>query len=489
MPLMPHLFSLWRNLAHRARVERDLDEEVRAAFDLLVEEKVQGGMRPEAARRAATLDLGHVEAVKEQVRDIRAGAAADAFFQDVRYGARLLRRNPSFAVTAALSLAIGIGANTTVFTIANALLFRAPAGVREPDRLVDIFRAEEGRTLSRDFSTSYPYYIDVRQRATMLDEVYAYELELQPVNLRSADGTELAFANLVTGNYFTALGVLPAAGRLLGHGDDTDSGANPVVVLSHRFWTRRFGADPSLVGRTVHINRHPFTVVGVAHGDFRGTNVVSADLWVPIAMADVVQPGTSRLASRSASGLGVGGRLKPPRVTILARAAGPHGIAPEIRGLVRSMDPDLPVLTLQPLDAQSGPAHVQLRVAASVAGSVGLIGLLLAAIGIYGVTAYTTARRTREIGIRVAMGAQRADVLAMVLRDGMSLVALGSLAGLILAAAGGRVTASLLHRVPPLDLWTVGGATLLFGLVGLAACYLPALRAMQIDPMEALRYE
>jgi ABC-type antimicrobial peptide transport system permease subunit len=133
--------------------------------------------------------------------------------------------------------------------------------------------------------------------------------------------------------------------------------------------------------------------------------------------------------------------------------------------------------------------QTQLRIAASVSASVGIVSLLLATIGIYGVTAYVASRRTREIGIRLALGAQRADVLGMILRQGMALVAIGSAIGLMLAAAGSRLLTRLLFGVPPLDPVTFGGATLLFVIVGLAACYVPARRATQIDAMEALRYE
>jgi hypothetical protein len=161
--MIPRLFSLWRNLVHRGHSDRELDEEVRAAFDMLVDEKLSRGMRPEDARRAATLELGRVEHVKERVRDVRAGARAETCLQGVRHGARLLRRNPLFALTAALSLAIGIGATTTIFTIANALLFRAPVGIGEPDRLLDISRTEEGTPFPSNITTSYPYYRDVRE--------------------------------------------------------------------------------------------------------------------------------------------------------------------------------------------------------------------------------------------------------------------------------------------------------------------------------------
>jgi putative ABC transport system permease protein len=178
-----------------------------------------------------------------------------------------------------------------------------------------------------------------------------------------------------------------------------------------------------------------------------------------------------------------------PRLTLLARTSNGERLASQIRDLVRSMDPNLPMVTPATLDSQSGPVYLQLRLAASVAGGVGIVGALLAGMGIYGVTAYTTSRRTREVGIRMAMGAQRANVMSMVMRQGMLMVAIGSGMGLILAAAVGRLLASLLFGVPPLDPLTFGGAAVLFAAIGLAACYMPARRATQIDAMEALRYE
>jgi len=177
------------------------------------------------------------------------------------------------------------------------------------------------------------------------------------------------------------------------------------------------------------------------------------------------------------------------QVTVVARASSIQRGAAAMRELVKAMDPNLTLSTPQRLDMPSGPVYMQLRIASAVAGSVGLVGLLLAAIGIYGVTAYTTTRRTREIGIRMAMGAQRADVVRMVLRQGMMLVMIGSAAGLGLAAAGSRLFANLLYGVAPLDPVTFGGAALLFAAIGLAACVVPARRAVRIDAMEAVRYE
>ena len=179
-----------------------------------------------------------------------------------------------------------------------------------------------------------------------------------------------------------------------------------------------------------------------------------------------------------------------PHLTIIARAADRRRVTSDIRALVQAMDPYLPILAARTLEEEiTGPVQTQLRVAASVSGSVGIVSLLLAAIGIYGVTAYVASRRTREIGIRLALGAQRADVLGMILRQGMVLVVIGSASGLLLAAAASRLLTRLLFGVPPLDPITFGGATLLFVIIGLAACYVPARRATRIDAMEALRYE
>jgi ABC-type antimicrobial peptide transport system permease subunit len=157
---------------------------------------------------------------------------------------------------------------------------------------------------------------------------------------------------------------------------------------------------------------------------------------------------------------------------------------------VASTDPNLPVLSARTLEQEiTGPVEVQLRVAASVSASVGVVSLLLATIGIYGITAYVASRRTREIGIRLALGAQRSDVLRMILRQGMTLVSIGVAIGLLLAAAGSQVLKTLLFGVTPLDPLTFVGATSCFAMIGVAACFLPAWRATRVDSVEALRYE
>jgi ABC-type antimicrobial peptide transport system permease subunit len=496
--------SLWQNLTHRKRVERELDDEVRAAFELLVDEHLRSGLAADDARRAAALELGGVESVKEQVRQVKAGALVDSCQQDVRYAVRLLRRNPIFAITASLSLAIGIGATTTIFTVVNGLLLRAPAGVAQPDRLVDLFHTEDGNRLVEPLAP-YTDYLEVRRRTTMLEGVYAYQLDLSPVSLRApgTDGAERIFGGVVTANYFSVLGVSAAAGRLFGVVDSDEPDASPVVVLSHRFWSRRFNADPAIVGQTLLLNGRPFTVVGVARDGFSGTSVVGADLWAPAGMVSAFNTGM-RLDLLMVM---LGARLKP--------GIFPAQAAAEVDAIGRALSRERPRLkeiagrgvetngesSFGLVAASPIPGNLRPLIAGFLALLMGLVsivlmiacanvaGVLLAAIGIYGVTTYAVTRRTREIGIRLALGARRGDVVTMVLREGMFLVGVGSVIGLMLAATATRLLRTLLFGVRPLDLLTFGGAVVLFAAIGLLACYLPTRRAVRIDAMEALRYE
>jgi ABC-type antimicrobial peptide transport system permease subunit len=176
-------------------------------------------------------------------------------------------------------------------------------------------------------------------------------------------------------------------------------------------------------------------------------------------------------------------------LTIVARTTHGQRIPDELRALVTSMNPDLPIVTAQTLEESVSLGLAPQRIAASVTGSLGSVGLLLAGIGIYGVTAYAVARRTREIGIRIALGARRVDVIGMILREGVSLTLIGSGVGLIVAAAISRALAGFLFGIPPIDPLTFTGTTVLFVAIGLAACYVPARRATRVDAMESLRFE
>lgn len=223
------------NLGRSDGVERELAREIAAHLSLLEEQFLKRAMTPEEARRAARLAFGGLEQTKELHRDARSFRWFDDARRDVLHAARILHRNPVFALTAALSLAIGIGANTAVFTVANALLFRDPSGVADADRLVDIGVSRPDGGLN---PASYPTYNDIRERATTLAGTYAHGLFPQAMSLDSpAPGAaaERAFGQFVTANYFAVLGAAPSAGRLFRPGDDEGAGATRVAVLSHSF--------------------------------------------------------------------------------------------------------------------------------------------------------------------------------------------------------------------------------------------------------------
>ena len=498
---MSRLRSFWRNLLRRDRVERGLDDELGATLELLVAERIAAGATPEAARRAARIELGNVSAIKDYVRDERSGAFVDTLLQDGRYGARLLRRNPLFTLTASLSLAIGIGATTTIFTAANGLLLRSSVGVTDPEGLVDIVRLERGDSGVEPIS--YPDYLDLRHRTTTLDAVYGYHLELEPVSLRVAESAERVFASLVTANYFQALGVPPAAGRLFGSGDSEAPGASPVVVLSHRFWMRRFNADAGVVGQIVRVNGHPFMIAGVAREDFRGTSVLAPDLWIPAAMVGIVQPGSEspRLRLRENGWLLLGGRLKPG----VSRAQASAEVAAIGQALAREFPFDprflprgVPSKTFEWSAQSASPIPYGLRgVAASFLGllmALVSIVLVIACANIAGILLTRATVRRREIGIRSAIGAGRLRIIRQLLTETTLLFALGGAAGLALARVLTSLLVALLPASPlpvnlsaPIDsrvvAFTVGLSLIAAVLSGLA----PALHASKSDVVSALK--
>ena len=230
----------------------------------------------------------------------------DVIVQDARYALRLLARSPGFTAVAVLSLAIGIGANTAIFSLANALLVRPLPGLTDASRLVDIGRTQSGQGFD---TTNYPNYLDVRARTTTLSDVYAYRIEPLPMGLGGPDGAERVYGLMVTGNFFNVLGTHAQIGRVFTDGDDK-AGRNGVTVISDRLWRTRFGADPAIVGRVVTITNKPYVVIGVAPRGFQGTTIIQSDLWLPLSNHPT-GPSGNMFTSRAVAWLMMGGRLKP----------------------------------------------------------------------------------------------------------------------------------------------------------------------------------
>ena len=316
MPFLPRLSALWRNLVHGRRVERELDDELRSTLDMLVAAKLRQGMQPDDARRAAAIELGGLAVVKQQVREAKAGAGVESLLQDLRYAARALGRSPVFALTAVLSLGVGIAGNAIVFGLADAYLFRYQPGLADPQRL-----AEVGRVRTRDgavdvddggFDTfSYPNYLDYRARQTVFDGLAAYHVGgLARFGLGTGEDAVPVPGAYVSANYFDVLGVPMARGRAFAADDERLDQARAVVVISHRLWQTQFQGAPDTVGRTVRLNGRPFTIIGVASPAFAGYGLEEQRLWVPIT-AHPDGEDLRRVAQRGRQWLMGIGRLKP----------------------------------------------------------------------------------------------------------------------------------------------------------------------------------
>jgi MacB-like periplasmic core domain len=253
MPLSRRLTSLWRNLFRKDRMDRELTEEIRAHLEMLVDSKIEEGLDPAEARRAALIELGGEDQVKEGVRDIRMGRQLDTLLHDLRFGARMLRKTPGFTIIAILMLALGIGANTAIFSVVNAVLLRS-LPYRDTDRLVLVSYTFMNLAVH---SASLEEFLEWRDRENVFEQIAAYKPDF--VDLSGIGEPERLAAAFVSSNMFATLGVGPELGRDFVSTDGKDS-RPPVVILSDALWRRRFGSDPQIIGRAIAPDHHPHDV-------------------------------------------------------------------------------------------------------------------------------------------------------------------------------------------------------------------------------------
>lgn len=412
-----------RNLRGQAAVDKDLDEELATYVELLVAEKVNAGASPDEARRQTLIDIGGMEMVKEQVRDERPGMMVENAGRDLRYGLRQLRRSPMFAAVAILTIALGIGATSAIFSVINAVALK-PLPYPNSDRLV--FITSQFPKLGFDkFWLSPPEYFELRERSKSYTDIAAY----RETALNVSDGSrpERVNAVAVTANMFDVLGVRPMMGTPFAAELDRPN-AEPVVILSSALWQRLFGGDPAIVGKTIDVQGQKRRVVGVAPADL-DLHDAHAQIWVPLGLDP-----TNR-ANRGSHYLYLVGRLKSD--VSQARAAS------ELKGLVHQwgqINPGThtPNDTLHALQLASLRTEVVGNVARALwvlQGAVVLV-LLIACANVANLLLVRAEGRHKEFSIRTALGAGKGRILRQFTAEGMVLTTLGAAFGLLLARWG-----------------------------------------------------
>jgi predicted permease len=408
MPLLVKTRSFLRNLVLSRRVEADLDEEVRSHLEMMIEENIRAGMARPEAQRAARIELGGVEQVKEQVRDSRTGAVLDSLLQDLRFALRQMRRSPGFALTAVLILALGIAANVIVFGVLQALVLRQ-LDVPHADRVMTLQPKDGGPFVSN------PEMRDVRDDNTVFSAVAG--VEVQEFGLEANGVTRHVWGYEVSGQYFEVVSIKPFLGRLLQRSDDDHPGASDAAVLSWPAWKSDFDADPNIVGTMVRIDKHPYTIVGVTPEGFYGTErFTQPDIFVPMAN-EASLDGVNWVESRSHKNVFSVVRIKD-EVTLPQAQAGLNAIAARIARQYPKDEEGLALKLARPGmigDFIGGPAR------GFLAGVMGLAGIVLlaACANLGSLFAARTADRAREIAIRMAIGSSRWRILRQVLVEAL----------------------------------------------------------------------
>jgi predicted permease len=505
---LKRLMSKCKTLFHKRQMEEELQREITSHLALLEEDFLRTGMSAEEARMAARRAYGGVEQAKQMHRDERSILWLEQLGQDIRYAVRQLCVAPSFAATVILTIALGIGANTAIFTLVHAILLKSlPVG--DPKSLIrigdkpDCCLSDGLQHGSGDFTIfSYPLYRSLRESMPEFAQLAAMQAAHNPISVRRANNTALAEpSEFVTGNYFSTLGVGVFAGRTLSDADD-QAGAAPAVVMSYQAWQSDFGSDLSVVGATFYLQSHPFTVVGIGPPGFFGDRISANPpaFWIPLSAEPLLAQANSILQHPDECWLYVMGRVRP-NVALLPLQ---EKISSHLRQWIAvqdeyKRDKASKILSRLHVILTPGGAGIQdlqektgneLYLLLTIAGFV----LLVACANVANLLLARGAQRKAEISMRMALGAARPRLIRQMLTESMLLSCLGGLAGLAFAYAGTRSILALAFPDSPHSainvtpsLAVLGFAFVLSLITGVVFGIVPAWITSHGDPAEALK--
>jgi putative ABC transport system permease protein len=499
--VISRLRALWNNMFRRKQLDSDLDEELQAYVELVSAERMQAGMSLEEAHRDARREMGGVQQVLQGVRDVRVGVWLDRLVQDVRYGVRTLAKNPTFSLIAVGTLALGIGANTAMFSLLDQVVLRL-LPVSHPEQLVIV--KETGNHYGNSYgpnTISWPLFEDLRDN----NQVFSGMFCRFPTSVTIGYGDQVGqiSAELVSSAYFQTLGVATILGRTIDQDDDSIPDGKPVVVLSYSFWQSYFGGNHNIIGRTIALNGHAMTIIGVAQPDFDGVEMGEpAKVFVPIMMKTEMTPHSDGLKDRRRrlSWVTAYGRLKPGISTEQAQLSLQpllHGILemeaqqPEFRRSATAADGQLFLRNRVELlpGSDNGLREYMRRPLWLLVALTGAV-LLLACANLANLLLARATVREREFAVRLAIGAGRARIVRQLLVESLLLSAAGAVVGLTLAYAADRILlriylpadAAAEFRVSPIP----DGRALAFTLAvmlltSLVFGLLPAMRASRTE--------